>query len=366
MTAPPGTPVQPPPSPDPEEGRGQVALTAVVLLALGAGAVFWAGMSLGGSTVGRDAQEQEAIEAFSQAYRNIADDFIGSAVPEEVLEGALDGMVDALDDPYSNYMSAAEFDAALDDAYGEFEGVGAEMDTTDAEGESCEVIDDECQLRVMRVLPDAPAEAAGLLAGDVVVSVDGELLEGTTIGDSVTNIRGPRGTDVTLGIEREGDELDIDITRDTVAFEDVHSTTLAEGQVGYISIDNFSGNASSDFEDALEAQLDAGIDRLIVDVRDDPGGVVDATVEISSQFIEDGAVFWEEYADGSLFSVDVTGEGIATDPELDVVLLVNGGSASASEILGGALQDSGRAQLVGETTFGLSLIHISEPTRLQV
>lgn len=352
MSAPPGSQYPPPQSPQPERSGGSNTLTAIVVLALAAGAVFWAGMTLGSNTTGRDAQEQEAIEAFTQAYRSIADDFIGDAVPEEVLEGALDGMVESLDDPYSDYMSAGEFDAALDDAFGEFEGVGAEMDTTDANGESCELIDAECQLRVMRVLSGAPAEAAGLLAGDVVISVDEAPLEGNTIGDTIELIRGPRGTEVTLGLERAGEALELAITRDTVAFEDVYSATLADGEIGYIAIDGFTGNAAPDFEDQLEAHLDAGIDKLVIDVRDDPGGFVDATVEISSQFIEDGAVFWEEYADGSRISVEVTGDGIATDPELDVALLVNGGSASASEILGGALQDSGRAQLIGEVTFG--------------
>lgn len=351
MSVPPGSPDQPHlPEPGPE--GGSVALTAIVLLALGAGAVFWAGLTLGGSTTGRDAQEQQAIEAFTQAYRSIADDFIGATVPEQVLEGALEGMVETLDDPYSDYMSAAEFDARLDDAYGEFEGVGAEMDTVDVDGQPCEPIEDECQLQVMRVIDGAPAQDAGLLAGDIVVSVDDTSLEGNTIGDAIELIRGPRGSEVELGLERAGEELAIAITRDTVALDDVFGATLADGAIGYVAIDNFTGNAAADFEDELEAHLEAGIDKLIIDVRDDPGGLVDATVEISSQFIEDGAVFWEEYADGSLISVDVTGNGIATDSELDVVLLVNGGSASASEILGGALQDAGRARLVGEVTFG--------------
>lgn len=368
MTAPTGSPYPPPPPPEPERGSGSVALSAVVLLALGAGAVFWAGLTLGNATSGRDAQEHSAIEAFTQAYRDIADDFIGSPVPQEVLEGALEGMVDALGDPYSDYMSADEFEAALDDAYGEFEGIGVEVDTRDAEGEVCLSPEgDGCRLLIVRVLPDAPAEAAGLLAGDVITAVDGrgpgidmaddgsagqELEASESIEDMLLRIRGRQGTDVTLTIERDGVEQDFTITRDTVAFEDVFGTTLADGRVGYIAVDSFSGNSSSDFEDELQAHLDAGLDKLVVDVRDDPGGFVDATVEISSQFIEEGAVFWEEYADGSLVSADVTGDGIGTDAELDVVLLVNGGSASASEILGGALQDAGRAVLVGETTFG--------------
>ena len=186
----------------------------------------------------------------------------------------------------------------------------------------------------------------------MVTGVDGEPLEGSTIDDSITLIRGPRGSEVALTVDREGQELEIPITRDTVVADDVRSATLADGRIGYISIDNFSGNAAEDFEADLQAHLDAGLEKLIVDVRDDPGGFVDATVEISSQFIEEGAVFWEEDADGTQVAIDVTGEGIATDPRLELVLLVNGGSASASEILGGALQDAGRAQLVGEPTFG--------------
>ena len=356
MTTPDGRPPGPLPpnhagAPPPRDGSS-VALTAVVLLALGAGAVFWAGMALGGSNSGRNAEERAAIEAFVQTYRDIADRFIGTPVPADVLEGALDGMMEALDDPYSDYMAPDEYDAALDDAMGEFEGIGAVMETIDEEGRICEIIGEDCRLRVVSVLPGAPAEGAGLQGDDSVVGVDGEPLVGSTIDDTVRLIRGPRGSDVTLTVEREGEELEIPITRDTVVTDDVRAATLAEGQVGYIAIDSFSGNAADDFKAELQAHLDSGLDKLIIDVRDDPGGFVDVTVEVSSQFIEEGAVFWEEYADGDQVAVDVTGDGIATDADVEVVVLVNGGSASASEILGGALQDSGRARLVGENTFG--------------
>ncbi len=329
-----------------------MAITAIVLVALGAGAIFWAGMTLGGATTGRNADERAAIEAFTRTYQDIADRFIGTPVPEEVLGGALAGMFDVLEDPYSGYMSPAEYDAALGAAIGEFEGIGAVMETADETGDPCDVIDGSCRLQVVDVLVGTPAEAAGLLAGDTVTGVDGESLAGATIDDSVWRIRGPRGSDVALTIDRDGEELEIPITRDTVVADDVRSATLAGGEVGYLSIDNFSGNVADDFEADLRAHLDAGRDKLIVDVRDDPGGFVDATVEISSQFIAAGPVFWEEYADGTQVAVEVTGDGIATDPGLELVLLVNGGSASASEILGGALQDAGRARLIGEPTFG--------------
>lgn len=368
MTNPSGQPLSPlpPGAPPPRRDGPSVALIAVLLVALGAGAIFWSGMTLGGSANGRNAEERAAIEAFTRSYQDIADRFIGTPVPEEVLGGALEGMFLVLDDPYSGYMSPDEYGAALDDAMGEFEGIGSVMATSDDSGEWCDFIDESCHLRVVNVLVGSPAEAAGLQADDVITGVDGEpiadispgrdssgeRLEGLTIGDLTQIIRGPRGSEVMLSVERDGEELEIPITRDTVVVDDVRSTTLADGQIGYLSIDNFSGNAAEDFAAALQLHLDAGRDKLVLDVRDDPGGFVDATVEISSQFIADGAVFWEEYADGTQVAVDASGDGIATDTGIEVALLVNGGSASASEILGGALQDAGRATLVGEPTFG--------------
>jgi carboxyl-terminal processing protease len=226
------------------------------------------------------------------------------------------------------------------------------MDVADESGEPCAVIAETCRLEVEQVLRGAPAEGAGLLAGDVVTEVDDVSLDGLTIDDSVWLIRGPRGTDVTLGIEREGEPLRIAITRDTVVSDDVHGLTLADGQVGYIGIDSFSANAAEDFADELELLLEAGIDKLVIDVRDDPGGFVEATLDISSQFIDAGPVYWEEDAAGEQTAVLVKSEGRAADEAIEVAVLVNRSTASASEIFAGALQDAGRAQLVGEPTFG--------------
>jgi carboxyl-terminal processing protease len=323
-----------------------------VLLTFGAAIVFWAGLNFGAVNPGQDADERGAVEAFVETYRKISDEYIGTPEPAELVGGAIEGMFDVLGDPHSRYMSPDEYEAALDAASGEFEGIGAVMTTEDASGERCESIDEDCQLRVIEVLEGAPAQAAGLLADDVVIGVDGVPLAGSTIDDSVLLIRGPRGSDVTLVLERGGGEQKLIITRDTVITEDVHSVVLADGRVGYISIDGFSSNAADDFESALQAHLDDDVEGIVLDVRDDPGGFVDATVEISSQFLSDGAVFLEEDAGGRQTAVNVISGGLATDQDLGVVVLVNGGSASASEILGGALQDADRAQLVGQQTFG--------------
>ena len=344
---------QPPSPPSAPSGGGPgIGLLAILLIGVSAAAVFWAGLSLGSQATGRSAGERAAVEAFSQTYRMITDQYIGTPAPEDLLEGAIRGMFDVLDDPNSRYMRSDEFDAALDDARGEFEGIGAVMATQDDAGGSCEPIGDGCRLRVLEVLSGAPAEEAGLLAGDVVTGVDGEPLEGSTIDDSVGLIRGPRGSEVALSVEREDEPLELVISRDRVISEDVHSAALADGQVGYLAIDSFGVRAADRFTSALREHLEAGRRRLIVDVRDDPGGFVDAAVEISSQFLKDGAVFWQQDAEGRQSSVDVVEGGLAVDPDIEVVVLLNAGSASASEILAGALQDAGRARLVGERSFG--------------
>ena len=353
---PPQQPATPGPSSAPQPdtpGRGPaVALTAIVLVAISTAVVFWAGLSLGSQTSGRSADERAAVEAFSETYRIITDQYIGTPAPEDLVEGAIVGMFDVLGDPNSRYMRSDEFDAALDDARGEFEGVGAVMATEDAFGAPCEPVGDDCGLRVIDVLAGAPAEAAGLLAGDVVTGVDGISLDGSTIDDSVRLIRGPRGSEVKLSLLRGSEPLELTITRDRVTSEDVHSAVLADGQIGYLAIDSFGVNAADHFRAALGEHLDAGLRRIIVDVRDDPGGFVDATVAISSQFLADGAVFWEEDATGRQTAVEVIEGGLAVDKDIEVVVLLNGGSASASEILAGALQDAGRARLVGERSFG--------------
>ena len=175
-----------------------------MVLAVSAAVVFWAGLSLGSRTTGRDAAEQSAIEAFTETYRRINDEFVGESEPGELLEGAIEGMFETLDDPYSTYMGPDEYESAFAGINGEFEGIGARMNTEDPEGITCEPISDACQLRVIEVLPDTPALGAGLLAGDIVQAVDGRALDGQTIDDAVMLIRGPRDSEVVLSLEREG------------------------------------------------------------------------------------------------------------------------------------------------------------------
>jgi carboxyl-terminal processing protease len=315
-------------------------------------AVFTAGLSLGSQGAGRDAGERAAVEAFAETYRGITDDYVGEWDADELLRGAIEGMLSTLDDPYTDYLGPDEFEPTLADISGEFEGIGARMGLEDASGTSCAFIGAACQLRVVEVLEGSPALDAGLLAEDVVTAVDGQALAGRSIDDAVALVRGPRGSDVTLTLERAGQELRMPITRGLVFSRDVRAASLADGAVGYLRVDAFSERAGDDFEAALREHIDAGVAGLVIDLRDDPGGFVDAAVAIASQFLPGGPVYWEEDATGQQVSVDASGGGLAPSDELPIAVLVDERSASASEIVAGALQDAGRATLVGAPTFG--------------
>jgi carboxyl-terminal processing protease len=321
-----------------------------------------AGLSLGSQGLGRKADEQAAVEAFLETYRHITEQYVGETQPSELLEGAIEGMFETLDDPYSAYIPPEQFESTFADISGEFEGIGARMALETVDGADCRTVGEACDLRVIEVLPDSPALEAGLRRDDVVVAVDGQGLEGRTIDDAVALIRGPRDSEVRLSLVRDGVDLDLAIRRDVIVSQDVRTALLADGDVGYLRIDAFSGGAADAFETALRGLLESGVDGLIVDVRDDPGGFVDAAVDIASQFLVDGPVYWEESADGSQHAVDVRGGGLAVDPRIGLVVLIDDGTASASEMLAGALQDAGRAELVGVRSFGKGTVQ--EWTRL--
>jgi carboxyl-terminal processing protease len=198
---------------------------------------------------------------------------------------------------------------------------------------------------------------AGIQAGDVVLAIDGASLDGLTVDAARDRIRGPRGTVVTLTIGRgAAPPIELPITRDIVQTREVDSRALAGGTVGYVRLSGFSDAAADDLVKALSAHLAAGRTKLILDLRGDPGGYVTAARKIASQFISSGVVFWEQDGKGNQLPTDALGDGVATNPDVRVVVLIDGGSASASEIVAGALQDSRRATLVGQQSFGKGTI----------
>jgi carboxyl-terminal processing protease len=341
-------------------GRASLYAALFLVAVLGGSALFVSGFTLGRldwATPGTSASRQELFRPFWDAYNDVTLNYVGEVNQEELRDGAIKGIFQALGDPYSAYMTQKEYRDSLTSLSGEFEGIGATLTTVDPDGAQCETISPTCRLTIVHVVRQSPALRAGLQVGDVVTAVDDKPTLESSLELVIDLIRGPKGTSVRLTIERNGEPRELSIVRDVIQSEHVRSEVLADGRVGYLKIENFSSGAARDLRDQLRALVrDERIEALILDLRDDPGGYVDAARRVASEFVADGPLFWEQSARGEPVPANVEPGGVATDPELEVAVLVNRGTASASEIVAGSLQGNGRALLVGEPTFGKGTI----------
>ena len=321
--------------------------------------MFFSGYLVGRRTAeqpGTPVAAEDGFQAFWDSYDAITKRFaLGGETQQSLVNGAIKGMVDSLGDPYSAYLTPDQYREGLQDLSGQFEGIGAEIGTVDAKGKTsdCTTLGADCRLTIVSPLDGSPSEKAGLKAGDVITAVDGASLDGLTVDATRDKIRGRKGTEVTLTVVRgTAAPTDIKVTRDVIISKEVVTKTLGNGAVGYIDVTGFSDNSASKFHDALQADLKAGQKKFILDLRGNPGGYVTAARQMASEFIGSGPIFWEQDADGTKTETTATGQGIATDPSIKLIVLVDKGSASASEIVAGALQDTKRATVVGETSFG--------------
>jgi len=342
-----------------EQRTSSALVVAIAVVAVLAGsALFVSGYSMGrqaATTPGTPAGQQDAFQPFWDAYYAIRDRYAGGEVDTKTLvEGAIKGMFSSLDDPYSSYLTSEEYRDSLRGISGEFEGIGAEIGTQPADGStsSCSTLGPDCRLVIISPLAGSPAEGAGLRAGDLVLAVDGKPLDGLSVDQARDRIRGPRDTEVVLTVLRGTTTLELRVVRDVIIQEEVVEKDLAGGTVGYLQLRGFSEHAADRFAQEVAEDVAAGRDRLILDLRGNPGGFVTAAREIASQFLASGTIFWQEDAEGNLTETTAAPGGAATDPAIELVVLVDGGSASASEIVAGALRDRGRATLIGQRTFG--------------
>lgn len=345
----------------PGRNPGRVALVAalIVVTVLAGTALFLSGYSLGrqqATTPGTPAGEEQAFQPFWDAYHFVIENYAGGQVDQKTLiEGAIKGMIGALGDPYSSYLTSEEYRQSLQGISGEFEGIGAEITTKTAAGgdSTCATLGADCLLVVVAPIDGSPAQKAGVTAGDVITAVDGQSVDGLTVDQARDRIRGKKGTQVTLSVVRgSAAPIQITITRDVIVQKEVIARDLAGGRVGYIRVTGFSDRAADDFRAILATDIAKGEKKIVLDLRGDPGGFVTAARDIASQFIASGPIYWQKPAHGDPIQVDAKPDGIATDPSISVVVLIDRGSASASEIVAGALQDTKRATLVGEQSFG--------------
>lgn len=265
---------------------------------------------------------------------------------DELMRASLSGMVEGLGDEHTSYLDPEELRQAELSLEGEYEGIGAWVDPTSE------------YLTIIAPMEGSPAEAAGLLPGDKVVAIDGEDMTGIDGNAVISRILGPAGSVVVMTIEREGmaEVFDVEIERAAIFVPSVQSEMLVN-DIAYIQLLTFGVSTSAEFENALHALLEENPKGLILDMRNNGGGFLTTSVEVTSQFLDEGVVLYEEFGDGSRQTHDVRSGGNATD--IEMIVLVNGGSASASEIVAGALQDHGRALLLGETSFGKGSVQLS-------
>ncbi len=334
------------------------ALLLALLLAVGA---YNLGYNSGSSAAGvTGASGAIDLSRFNEVLDLVETRHVGDKSEETLVDGAIKGLVESLNDPYSQYLTGEEMDALVEGLSGSFEGIGAVIESRGPSGEACTTLGPDCYLLVVSPIDGSPAKAAGVQSGDRITLVDGLTVDGETLDEAVLRVRGAKGTSVVITIIRgDAAPLNLKIVRDVITVPAVEPETLetSDGSpVGYLRLAEFSEVAGDQFDQALQEVVDAGVTRIILDLRDNPGGYLSTALQIASEFIADGVVYMEETSDGKRNETSANGGGIATDPTIKVVVLINKGSASASEILAGALRDRDRAVLVGETTFGKGVV----------
>ena len=297
-----------------------------------------------------NATKSSSLSAKLSVIRNKIDqEYIGEIDENALIEGAIKGYVAGLGDEYTEYLPKTEMTSFTEDIEGEFVGIGVYI-TKDTENN---------QILVYGTIPDSPAEGAGLKTGDIITSVDGVECNGDDY-DTITNsIKGKEGTKVNIGILRNGEELNFEIERKTVEVKHVTSQKL-ENNIGYISIASFEGDVSTQFENAYNDLANQGITSLIIDIRNNGGGIVDEAIDIAEMMTDKGQTL--------LIESDKNGDEEVITSEKDktitmpIVLLVNEYSASASEILAGILKENvEKATLIGNTTYGKGVIQTLYP-----
>ena len=284
---------------------------------------------------------QSQFAPFWQAWDLVHQNYVDQPVDEtKLVQGAIRGMMDALGDPHTGYWTPQETTDAAMSMQGEYDGIGAYVDTR---GD---------YLTITKPISGYPAEQAGLQMGDQIIAVDGTDVTGMD-PDLVrmTKVMGPAGTDVHLTIRRAGVDqpLEFTLTRAHIVIPSVTSKML-DNNIAYIQLTVFGDNTTSDFHDQLSQLMAQHPSGIILDLRDNGGGYLDAGVSVASEFIDSGVILYEQYGDGSRTDYPAVSGGLATT--IPLVVLVNGNTASASEIVSGAIQDDGRGKLVGVLTYG--------------
>ncbi len=306
-------------------------------------------LSLTTAAIANTEQDNEAdtlpldeLRIFTEVFAKVKNDYVEIIDDRELIENAIRGMLEGLD-PHSAYLDKEHYEDLQEGTSGEFGGLGIEVGMEDG------------FIKVISPIDDTPAQRAGVKAGDLIIKLDEKSVKGMALNDAVKLMRGKPGSDILITVVREGGDkpMEITITRDVITVKSVRGKILEPGY-GYIRVSNFQTHTAEDLRKSLEKlkiENDNGLSGLILDLRNNPGGILNAAVGVSDLFLDSGLIV---YTEGRIKDSKLRFTAKPTDMLKDapIIVLVNGGSASASEIVAGALQDHDRAIIMGERTFG--------------
>lgn len=336
----------------------QILIAAIIVTTIGATSYFGgfeAGRRAAGPSAASEAvpfttatsngavdPDSPEFKAFWETWHLVDQEFYNTDAVDhkKMTYGAIKGMLETLGDPYTNFAPPEHAQITEEDMRGSFDGIGVVVEMKDK------------KLIVVAPQEGSPGEKAGIRAGDVIVAVDGKETADLTLLEAVSLIRGPRGTSVNLTIVREGEPgpLQFDVTRAEIKIVNVRVKEMGDGLV-YVKLNGFAAPTARELNQTIKQIVDQGARGIIFDLRNNPGGLLQTSVEIASIFMRDGVVLYEDKRDGQTTPFYVK-RSLTVAPEVPLVVLINKGSASASEIVAGALQDTGRAVLIGEPSFG--------------
>ena len=288
------------------------------------------------------------LKTVAEAYRILLDEHVDHRTldSQQLSEGAIRGILNSLEDPHASYLSAEQHSKEQEGYRGYFEGIGAQVTLTDA------------GLTVIAPIPGAPAEAAGIRAGDLILAVDGTSVTGLTLIEAVNLIRGPGGSEVILLIRHAGSDenVSIAVTRGRIPIESTDFRMLDDG-IGHLWIYSFSNTTEDEVRRVVDEFRQVEGRGLVLDLRNNPGGLLNSVLDVADLFLDGGPILYEVDAQGNRTDHRASRRGPAE--AIPMVVLVNGYSASASEIMAGAIQTNGRAPVVGATTFGKGSVNIT-------
>ncbi|ARK23466.1 peptidase S41 [Sporosarcina sp. P37] len=293
--------------------------------------------------------ERKEFKKLFDAYDQLKENYFDDVDDQVVIDGAINGMVDSLGDPYSDYLNEKEAKQLNESISSSFEGIGAEIQESNG------------YISIVSPIKNSPAEKAGLLPNDVVLSVDGESIQGMSSSEAVLLIRGEKGSTVTLSVRRgeKSDPFDVKIVRDVIPINTVYAEML-DDNIAHINITSFSEHTYEELLEAFNEMTDKGMEGVLIDVRQNPGGILSGAIDISDLFVEKGKILFQTEEKGMAPEAYPASDGQKVT--VPVALIVDEGSASASEILAGALKESAGIPIVGVKTFGKGTVQT--PTQL--